>query len=119
MSEELIPIIFTLSILGGLCAWFYFRAKSRASEQETLRHAIDQGQTLSEEMVAAMTSYKPLPFRDLRRGLVLLAIGIAMIGFGWLIPEEEATLIFAGLSLFPLLLSFAYLAMHKFGLTRD
>ncbi|MEM7762852.1 MAG: DUF6249 domain-containing protein [Pseudomonadota bacterium] len=120
MAEEIIPIVMFLCLFGGVAIWLYFRARTRLSEQETLRRAIDQGQQLTDSMVEALTSYKPLPDRDLRRGLILLALAISLGAFGFLIPDaEEAAQVFVALAVFPLLLSFAYLLMHKMGLGRE
>ncbi|MFK8053158.1 MAG: DUF6249 domain-containing protein [Woeseiaceae bacterium] len=118
-GDVFIPIVMFVVVFSSIYFWLSFRAKTRIAEQETLRKAIDQGQTLSEDMVQALTSFRPLPNRDLRRGLVLLALSIATMGFGLVLNDEDATFVLFGISLFPLLLSFAYLAMHKFGLAKD
>ncbi|MEN7342041.1 MAG: DUF6249 domain-containing protein [Pseudomonadota bacterium] len=119
MDENWIPIIMFLSIFGSIAAWLFFRARVRYAEQATLQRAIDQGQQLTEDMVRALTNYRPAPFRDLRRGLLLFAIAIALVGFGWLIPDgDEAAQVFTAIALFPALLGAAYLTMHKLGLSQ-
>lgn len=119
MVDLWVPIVMFLSIFGGVATWLYFRAKTRTEQQLTLRKAIDQGQSLSEDMVQALTGeLKRSPFADLRRGLILLAIALSVLGFGWLQDDDDASVVLYGVALFPLLLSFAYLAMHKLGLNR-
>lgn len=118
--EDFIPIAMFICLLIGFAVYAFYKSRWRAEQQTTLRQAIDKDQALTEELVQALTGQgKPVPFRDLRRGLVLLAIALAMFGFSLFAPDDEANSVFRGLALFPLLISFAYIAMHKLSLNRE
>ena len=54
---------------------------------------------------------------DLRRGVLLIALGFAIIALGLLIPEEDPNAFrgVLGVSSFPVILGFAYLGLWRFG----
>jgi len=52
--------------------------------------------------------------RDLRIGLFLIAISLASVFFGGLIPEEEAHTVFLGIASFPFLVGLVYLGLWGF-----
>ncbi|MEO0574420.1 MAG: DUF6249 domain-containing protein [Pseudomonadota bacterium] len=119
-AEDFIPIVMFLCVIAGFAIYAFYKARWRSEQQTTLRQAIDKDQALTEELVQALTGQgKPAPFRDLRRGLVLLAIAIAMFGFSLFAPDDEANSVFRGLALFPLLVGFAYIVMHKLSLSQE
>jgi hypothetical protein len=77
----LIPIAFFAAIAAMVVLPSYFKSQERTRMQETLRAAIDKGQPLPPEVVEAITTptrTKPTAFRDLRRGVIWLAVGIAL-----------------------------------------
>lgn len=116
MDEEIfIPIAFFLAVFGITYVIVLFRYRSRKVGQATLRAAIEQGQALDAETVQSLTGYSPPSGdRDLRRGLILLAIALATLGFGWLLEDPEASRVFYGTALFPGLVGLAYVLMTRF-----
>lgn len=66
----------------------YLKYRERRETQETVRHAIDKGQDLPPELIEAMTrdvaSKLPSRNRDLRRGVIWLAVGIGIAAFSFL-----------------------------------
>lgn len=63
----------------------YFKSRERREMQETVRRAIDKGQPLPPEVIDAMTKdvAKNLPSRtrDIRRGIIWLAVGVGIGAF--------------------------------------
>ena len=116
MNEEIfIPLGFFAATFGITYVIVLFRHRNRKAAQATLRAAIEQGQALDAEMVKSLTGYSPPSGdRDLRRGFLLLAIALATLGFGWLLDDEDASIVFYGTALFPLLVGIAYLLMTRF-----
>ena len=113
--EILVPLGFFLVVFGVTFVIVLFRHRNRKAGQETLRAAIEQGQTLDRETVQSLTGYAPPSGdQDLRRGLILLAIALATVGFGWLLNEPETSRVFYGSALFPGLVGLAYIAMTRF-----
>ncbi|MEM7612111.1 MAG: DUF6249 domain-containing protein [Pseudomonadota bacterium] len=119
-SGELVGIVFFLSIVGVIAIIARYRFRARRDTQLTLRAAIDKGQPLSEDMIRSLTGdAPPSHMRDLRRGLTLLAIAIALVGFGLMLDEDDATPVFVGAALFPLLVGAAYVLMYRLGGRKD
>jgi hypothetical protein len=66
----------------------YLRHRDRSQMQETLRTALEKGQTLPTELVTALqnsVASKTMPTRegDLRRGIVLIAVGLGLCALGY------------------------------------
>jgi hypothetical protein len=66
----------------------YLRHRDRSQMQETLRTALEKGQTLPTELVTALqnsVASKTMPTRegDLRRGIVLIAVGLGLSALGY------------------------------------
>jgi Domain of unknown function (DUF6249) len=66
----------------------YLRHRDRSQMQETLRTALEKGQTLPTELVTALqnsVASKTMPTRegDLRRGIVLIAVGLGLAALGY------------------------------------
>lgn len=82
MNEEIfIPLAFFAATFGITYVIVLFRHRNRKAAQATLRAAIEKGQELSPEVIHSLTGQAPPSGdRDLRRGLVLLAIALATIG---------------------------------------
>jgi len=127
---ELIPIIGTImfwSFLGAvILVPMYLRHRDRTQMQETLRIALDKGQTLPTDLVTALQSNisansMPTPERDLRRGVVLIAcgLGFVLLGYGlWYglmsVSDEGAYISggsVAGVGAIPGLIGIAYLIL--------
>jgi hypothetical protein len=101
----------------------YFRSLERQKLQETMRAAIEKGQAIPPEVVAAITTdVTPLrppssPQRDLRRGVIWMAIAIGMIIAGLLIgiAEPDVTLHFLPFATIPGMLGAAFLTLYFLG----
>ena len=81
----LVPVVFLLSLAGFFCLRLRYRHLYRLAAQETIRGAIERGQPLTPELVAQLTGLDP-SHGDLRRGVISIAIAIAMgrlCGCGW------------------------------------
>lgn len=87
-----IPIVGTVFFWTFLAAVIlvpiYLRHRDRSQMQETLRTALEKGQTLPTELVTALqnsVSARTMPTRegDLRRAIVLIAVGLGLCGLGY------------------------------------
>lgn len=122
----LVPISFMALVAAAIIAPGYFRHRDRTQMQETLRVALEKGQTLPAELVTALQSSvaaKTIPTRenDLRRGIVLIAIALGFIGLGyglWFglssVSEEGGAIsgpIVAGVGAIPGLIGVAYIIL--------
>lgn len=119
MTGEWIGFTSVVAPVVLLAVFFWFRYKGRQQMQETIRLAMDKGQELSPELIDRLGHPKAPKDKDLRLGVIWLAvaIGFAMLSFG--IPEEEATGPILGLAAFPGAIGIAYLILHKFARKDD
>ena len=115
MNEELIPISFFIGVTIILAMVIWFRYKSRESMQHTFRAALDKGQELTPEIIDRLGHPKAAKDKDLRYGVIWIALAIGLSAFGFGIPDEdEVARIFLGIASFPLVIGIAYLILHRF-----
>lgn len=115
MNHEIfIPITLFVSLAVLLIFLAWYRHRTQAGLQETIRAALDKGAELSPELIESIGQPKPRPDSDLRRALVSLAIGIGFIAFGYILDEEDAVRPLMAIGAFPILIGIAYLVMWRF-----
>lgn len=119
MEELWIPIALFTAITIIFVVWFYFRYKARMATQKTFRLALEKGNELSPEFIKELGEPEPSKDRDLRRGLIWLAIGIAMVILGFAIGEPDAMGPMTGSAAFPGLVGIAYLIMWRLGTKKE
>jgi hypothetical protein len=107
MAAVVGPII----LLG---VFFWFRYKGRQDTQDTIRMAIDKGQELTPELIDRLGHPKPAKNRDMRLGVIWLAVAGALGIFSQVVPDEEANGIMLGMAAFPLFIGLAYLIIWRF-----
>ena len=84
------PVLICLIIFGSFASLFivprYFKNREREKMQDTIRAAIDKGQQLPPDLIEAMTrDVRPAssPQRDIRLGIIWLAIAAGLGALGW------------------------------------
>lgn len=110
-----IPVVALIVIAVVIYAYFSFRYKTRVKVQETIQAALDKGNELTPELIDRVAGPQPHTDRDLRRGLVSIAIGVAFAILGFMIEEEDALRPMIGVGMFPFLVGIAYLVMWRMG----
>ncbi|MXW20997.1 MAG: hypothetical protein F4Z95_09370 [Gammaproteobacteria bacterium] len=87
-------------------AWFYFKFKRDRDIQNTLRTALEKGHEVPAELLEQISQPKAQPKKDqdLRRGVVLVAVGLGIGAFGYLVGEDDAFGPLAGIGSIPLLI---------------
>ena len=120
MEEGLwIPIASFVAFTIVIVVWVYFRYKTRLETQQTFRLALEKGTELSPEFIKHLGEPEPSKDRDLRRGLIWLAIGVATALFAVILGEPDAVGPLLGIAAFPTLVGAAYLTMWRFGARKD
>jgi hypothetical protein len=116
-------VLIVFIIFGSIASLFilprYFKSLERQKMAETLRIAIEKGQPLPDEVVNAMSSnvrspgLPPSPARDVRTGIIWLAVGVGFAAFGGAISFEEPDVLYPmlGLSALPVFIGLAFLAL--------
>lgn len=118
MGEDvLVPVALFGSIIGIVWLVSFFNSRKRSTIHETLRHAIDKGQVLSDEMMVRLSLANDPVRADLRRGVLFIAAGLAFAFLGFMLGMEDGDTIrpMIGVSAFPVLLGMAYLGLWAFG----
>lgn len=88
--EDFIPVFGIFAVFGSITAIIvgptWLKSREKREMQATLRHAMDKGQSLPPEVIDALTQdvsrNLPSRSRDLRRGVIWLAVGIGIAAFG-------------------------------------
>lgn len=88
--EDFIPVVAILAVFGTITAIVvgpsWLKSRERREIQTTVRSAIDKGQPLPPEVIEALskdiTKNLPSRTRDIRRGVMWLAVGVGIAGFG-------------------------------------
>jgi hypothetical protein len=125
-----VPIFFMVCVAACIVAPGYFRHRDREQMQQTLRVAIEKGQALPQDLVTALqgnvaTRFTPTREADLRRAIVLIAVGVGMCGLGYglwrgiTVDDEFGAYttgwIVAGSGAIPGLIGLAYLILWAMG----
>ncbi len=118
MVEELIPIVMFVVIALIFFIVLYFRQRSRADMQQTIRLALERGTELTPELINRLGApAEPSRNRDLRLGLIwmALAIGLALCGLAVATFSIEALYGCLAGAAFPFAIGVAYLIMWRYG----
>lgn len=119
MNEAWIPIVMFIMLGMVIGLFFYFRFRSRAELQSTVRVALEKGQELSPELLERLGEPRKRPFQDLRRGILSIAIALAIMSFGYFVDDEDAFSAMLGISSLPMFIGLAYLLMWKLQLSGE
>lgn len=119
MEGILVPIAFFAMIAAIVILPRYFKSQERQKMAETLRAAIERGEPLPTEVIDAMSTnvrspgLPPSPQRDIRTGVVWLAIGAGLAALGVVISFEEpdALFVFLGFATLPFFIGLAFVAL--------
>jgi hypothetical protein len=129
VAPLLVPICGIFMIIAVVVApiWIrsYYGARERAELHETVRAAYEKGQPVPPELIEKLTSSVTRPSSggggsdaDLRRAVVLVAVGLGLVGLGagfvYAIPGEGGAIpggIIAGAGAIPGFIGLAYLVL--------
>ena len=112
--DELVPIVLFLTIGAVFVLAFYMKYKTRHDVQNTVRAALERGETMSPELIETLANSISSPYADLRKGVISLALGAAGMAFAVLLGKDEAISPIMALSTFPILIGLAYLGLWYF-----
>jgi hypothetical protein len=121
--EILIPLTLFAMVAAIVIVPRYLKSVERQKMADTLRVAIEKGQPLPPEMINLLTADtppKPSPQRDLRRGLIFVAIALGLVVMGVVNGqgEPDATYPMIGLAAIPGFIGLALIAVSRIGRDR-
>ena len=122
---EFIPIAVFLMIGAIVIVPNWLKSKERKEMQATLRSAIDKGQPLPPEVIDALSKENikapATAARDLRVGVILLAISLGIALFGYMVSfaEMDAFYPIAGSAAVPGMIGLAFIILSFFNKNKD
>ena len=90
--DVLVPLSFFAMIAVIVIVPRYFKSLERQKMADTVRAAIEKGQPLPPEVIAALTPNDRkirTPAHDLRRGITLVAIALGLAAMGLILGQAE------------------------------
>lgn len=117
MEDVLVPIVMFGAIVGIVWLVSYFNHRKRQVTQETLKLAIQNGQTLSPELIERLSQATDPKKADMRRFVIIGSIAIALCAIAFVAPIEDTEGIRGVLAaaVVPAALALAYLGLWRFG----
>lgn len=124
--DVLVPLgLFAMIVaIVGIPTWF--KSRDRREMQGTLRAAIEKGQPLPPEVIDALSkdaAKSPSAARDMRVGVIWLAIAIGVTTFGWALNfatgDSEVFYVMAGLAAVPGFIGLAFIVLSFFNKNKD
>lgn len=118
--EVLVPLGVFLMVAAIVIVPRWFRSRERREMQQTLRTAIDKGQSLPPEIIEAMGQEEvrkaPSATRDLRKGVILLAVSVGIVLFGYGVSFENMDAIYpiSGMAAIPAMIGLAFIILSFF-----
>ncbi len=117
--EVVIPVSSFIMVTIIVVTFLYLSHKNKQAVQDTIRKSLDQGNPLTPELLEKLGTSPSPRIRDLRRGVVLAAIGIAAVLAGLVIDDNDGTTGFIIIGLFPLLMGAGFLLVWKMNRYND
>ena len=117
MEGVWVPIVMFIVTGFALVFWFYFNHKNRNAVMETVQRAMDTGSDLTPDLLSKLGAALNPAARDLRRGLVILSIGIAGLLCSMFFDNADVVSGIRAGSVFPLMMGIAFLVVWR--LNRD
>ncbi|MET0337393.1 MAG: DUF6249 domain-containing protein [Caulobacter sp.] len=119
--EVLIPLAPFIMVIAIVVIPQWLKSRERREMQATVRAAIEKGQPLPPELIEAMSKeVKPTKTssaaRDVRIGVILIAVGAGIAAFGWMVGYQESDAFYPllGIGLIPGLIGVAYVVLSFF-----
>lgn len=113
MAGELIPMVMFVVIGFITLGYFHFNSKNRQAIMDTVQKAIDHGGELTPELLSQLGAAFNPRARDMRRGIVFLALGVAGLLCSLFFTEPQIVSGIRAGSMFPLILGAGFLLVWK------
>lgn len=110
----IVPLIVFASIVLIIATPFYFRHRNRKVIYDAIKTSVEKTGEADPKLIAAITHDSVGPNADLRRGILLLALALALAAIGFLSDGDEFGTPLWAIALIPGLIGGAYIGLHFF-----
>ena len=110
MDPIFIPVIGVLCIAAMFITFSLINSRNQMEVQRTLRAALERGTPLTPELVAQVNTNRSTGRTDLRRGIIIISIGVAAAVAGVI---SGAMVEFATIATFPICMGLGFLLVWK------
>ncbi len=105
-----VPIVMFVVIGVVVATYLYLRYRARREVLQTVRFAMERGQEITPELLETLGGDVAGGQRDLRKGVIWLALAIALAIMSWTLDEPDLL----GPASLPLMFGLAYLVLWRF-----
>jgi hypothetical protein len=116
MSEIWIPIIATVCFTAIIITLSVLNSRHKSRVQSTIQLLLEKGEQITPELLDKLGTHRSQKIIDLRRGLALVALGLACILSGLVLQDLPTGVAFG---VFPLMLGLAFLLTWKINQPND
>ncbi|WP_297511533.1 DUF6249 domain-containing protein [uncultured Caulobacter sp.] len=122
--DIVVPVVGCMMIVAVVFLPLYFKNRERREMQATLRAAIEKGQPIPPEVIEAMTKTVKLPptrLRDLRTGVIWLAIGLGVAAATYFgnFTDHDGDFHGIGIACIPAVIGLAYIVLSFFNPNKE
>ena len=93
--------------------------KRKIKTHELLEKSNEKGFDITPELLGKLHDNQSSRFKDLRRGVIMGTIGLAVFCFSLVIPADDTAQVFRGLSLLPLFVGIGFILVWKINKYQD
>ncbi|NVJ65487.1 MAG: hypothetical protein HWE16_03300 [Gammaproteobacteria bacterium] len=115
-AEILIPFFVFASLAAVIISYFSFGHKNKVATLKTIEKAVENGTNLTPELLEKLSQSKaaqPPRVKDLRRGIILAAIGIAFFTASFMFSHKDPQEAFRIISMLPFFMGAGFLLVWK------
>ena len=111
----IVPVVLFIVIAATFVAKYFFTHRARQETHKTVRLALERGEALTPDRLERLGEPPPRKRNDLRRGMVMIFLGLGLAAFGVILGEPDAMRPMIAIGLVPLLLGVAHLILWRVG----
>ncbi len=120
--EIMIPLTVFASLAITIISYFSFSHKNKVATLKTIEKAVENGTNLTPELLEKLSNTKaaqPAKVKDLRRGIWMLALGVACFVASFMFSDSEPQEVFRVIGIFPAFLGAGFLLVWKLNRYQD
>ncbi len=120
MSPEVAVLLLIVGSLVTIILVHLLTAhKRKIKTHELVEKSLEKGVDVTPELLEKLNNEQSPRFKDFRRGIIMVAISLAVLCFSLVIPDDDTAQVFRGLSVFPFFVGAGFLLVWKLNNYQD